>query len=194
MNDLNVPRLADRALSQPVRRGCLLPVALFALLALAVTYARISRIRQISALLGGAEVVEVISSAEQVEVFQTVGFGWFETNASSPPPLDLMDKAGQGTRLPKREANRITKMLLSPRSYRQATRTQRGGVFFPEVVLSFTNGTNEVEFVICVESGSALLKAEGGLQKTLDIDPIRNDLARAIKPFLSRQPANWPPF
>jgi hypothetical protein len=173
-------------------RSRLAIIIVLGVVGLTITFWRLSRFRKTCDILGGPEVVAMINSAEKVEVFQTLASYALATNSWPEPPQDPTSSVGEGTVLPPLAAQKIKKMLLTPRSYLQDMKVQRGGAFSPEVVLKFRKSNDELEFVVCVESGLALLKVHG-LNKTLDIEPIRTELAAVMKPHLSRQPASWPP-
>jgi hypothetical protein len=169
---------------------------LFAIFSVAIIFSLVGlgiyRGYQISKLLGGRDIVDVVASEERVDVYLARELDW-QYSHPFEFPKDPTAKVGEGTLLPSKISRQIKRLLLNPRSYSQKMLEGRQGIFAAEVVVCFTKAEREVQFVICIESACTLLESPKG-KKMLGIYPMREDLARLIKPFIIRQPESWPPF
>jgi hypothetical protein len=149
-----------------------------------------SRKDKVSEILGDSSTASIIRSAEKVELFPTVYTYWMKTNGSGSVPADSMESVGPGTNLPPVAVRQITRILLAAESYQGPTNYVRNDVFEPEFVLKFSAKKRSVEFVLSVGSGGAVIKS-GHMRKSVDLFPVKKELARVMKPYVTITPYTW---
>jgi hypothetical protein len=143
----------------------------------------VSRAR-VSSILGGKQILDAIASADQVQVFQTVGHVWEKTNGFPPAPKNSMNISGQGQSLNADEVRRLKAILLNPHNYRLDDGSTKLSVFSPQIILKFQYRGKEVQLIVDIESADIVTKRADQFGNNLDISPAGKELSAVLAPFL----------
>jgi hypothetical protein len=140
---------------------------------------------RVSRLLGGRTYVRIISAPEGAELFQTPRFLARLTNGPMP---DDNGKIEPGINLPRPAIERIQSILLDTESYSELL---EDAWLAPGIILRLKRGREAIELEFPDDFAVVHIMRDGAYQKTLNCEPARRNLERAIGPFLTKRPSSW---
>jgi hypothetical protein len=129
--------------------------------------------------LGGTENAAIIAGPSSVKAWRTVGSMQPDSGSSA----DYYKKFGQAVLVSTNLAKRLSKVLLAEKSYFRANGMNKACAPAPGVVVTFSNGKDEVDVFFCFECNILVVQ---GMRS--DFDPSRAKLLRIMKQIFPKDP------
>jgi len=111
----------------------------------------------ISDRFGGAKNVSLIASPQTVTAWRTIGS--FTSITNSEDLLKHFNKSGAGVLVPPDLVMQLTNVLLDKRSYLNVA---DACIHVPDLVLTFSNGTNDLDLFFCLDCRVIMVKTGEG--------------------------------
>jgi hypothetical protein len=122
--------------------------------------------------LGGITNAAIIAAPSSVKAWRTIGSMEPDTGSYS----NYFQKFGQAVLVSTNLAKRLSKVLLAEKSYFRSDDIKKACAPTPGVVLTFSNGKDEVNVFFCFECNILVVQ---GMRN--DFDPSRAKLLRIMK-------------